>query len=95
MTRRSRVITRVLEYRAYYAQRPARDVKEERDLLAEWQGSDAEASAILVEEERRERQPSPHTRSSSSFVPNSPHGRIRSIARRHRNGETSARSGSP
>jgi len=58
MTRRSPVITRVLEYRAYYAQRPARDVEEERDLLAEWQGSDAEVSAILVAEERRGRCPS-------------------------------------
>src|SRR5207249_7294277 len=36
-----------------------------------------------------------HTRSSSSFVPKSPHGRTSSIASRQRNGETSARSGSP
>ncbi len=58
-TRRSRVIATVLasfldaierskvseEYRAYYAQRPAPEAKEERDLLAEWQVSDREALA--------------------------------------------------
>src|SRR5262249_61073102 len=38
---------------------------------------------------------SAHTRSSSSRVPKSPHGRTSSIASRHRNGETSASSGSP
>src|SRR5262249_9501872 len=36
-----------------------------------------------------------HTRSSSSFVPKSPHGRTSSIASRQRNGETSASNGSP
>jgi metal-responsive CopG/Arc/MetJ family transcriptional regulator len=71
-TRRSRVITRVLasfldaierqkvaeEYRTYYAQRTAPEAKEERDLLADWQVSDAEAWAILEEEDRRGRRPS-------------------------------------
>jgi len=72
-TRRSRVITRVLasfldaierrkvaeEYRAYYAQRTAPEAKEERDLLADWQVSDAEAWAILEQQEdRRGRRPS-------------------------------------
>jgi metal-responsive CopG/Arc/MetJ family transcriptional regulator len=71
-TRRSRVITRVLasfldaverqrvaeEYRAYYAQRTDREAEEERALLAEWQVSDAEAWAILEEEDRRGRRPS-------------------------------------
>ena len=70
-TRRSRVITRVLtsyldaierrkvaeEYRAYYAHRTAGAAKEERDLLGEWEVSDAEAWAILEEEERRGRRP--------------------------------------
>jgi hypothetical protein len=77
------------EYRAYYAQRPAREAKEERDILREWEASDAEAWAILEREERS------HTRSSSSLVPKSPQGRTSSIASRHRNGETSAKSGSP
>ena len=68
-TRRSRVITRVLtsfldaierrrvaeEYRVYYAQRTAGESKEERDLLAEWEVSDAEAWAILEDEEKRGR----------------------------------------
>ena len=71
-TRRSRVITRVLtsfldsierrkvaeEYRAYYTQRSAREVREERAVLGEWQMSDAKAWAILEEEERRGRRPS-------------------------------------
>ncbi|MGH7302441.1 MAG: hypothetical protein ACRELZ_04065 [Candidatus Rokuibacteriota bacterium] len=70
-TRRSRVITKVLasyldaierhrvaeEYRAYYAQRPAREAKDERDLLDEWALSDAEAWAILKGEEKRGRRP--------------------------------------
>ncbi|MEK7879957.1 MAG: hypothetical protein AAB285_08855 [candidate division NC10 bacterium] len=63
-TRRSRVITEVLttflnsierkkleqEYGAYYAKRSAREAQEERDLLAEWEISDAEAWAILEKE---------------------------------------------
>ena len=70
-TRRSRVITRVLtsfldsierskvaeEYRVYYTQRSAREVREERAALGEWQVSDREAWAILEEEERRGRRP--------------------------------------
>lgn len=70
-TRRSRVITKVLtsfldaierrkvaeEYRAYYAQRPARETNEERGLLDEWDMSDAEAWAILEGEEKRGRRP--------------------------------------
>ena len=65
-TRRSRVITRVLtsfldsiertkvaeEYRAYYTQRSAREAREERAVLGEWELSDAEAWAILEKEER-------------------------------------------
>jgi hypothetical protein len=68
-TRRSRVIAEVLttfldsilrkklerEYMAYYAQRSAREVQEERDLLAEWELSDEEAWAILEKEESRGR----------------------------------------
>jgi metal-responsive CopG/Arc/MetJ family transcriptional regulator len=68
-TRRSRVITKVLtsyldaierrklaeDYRAYYAQRPAREAREERDLLGEWQVSDDEAWSILEGEETRDR----------------------------------------
>lgn len=64
-TRRSRVIAEVLttfldsiarkklerEYMAYYAQRSAREEREERDLLAEWELSDEEAWAILEKEE--------------------------------------------
>ena len=64
-TRRSRVIAEVLntfldaivrkklerEYMAYYAKRSAREVQEERDLLAEWELSDEEAWAILEKEE--------------------------------------------
>jgi metal-responsive CopG/Arc/MetJ family transcriptional regulator len=70
-TRRSRVITRVLtsfldalergkvseEYRAYYAQRAASEAKEERDLLTDWDVSDAEALSILEDEEKRGRRP--------------------------------------
>jgi hypothetical protein len=70
-TRRSRVITRVLtsfldaiergkvadEYRAYYTQRGAGAAKEERDLLAEWDVSDADALSILEDEEKRGRPP--------------------------------------
>ena len=70
-TRRSRVITKVLtsyldaierrkvaeEYRAYYTQRPSREATEERDLLDEWDMSDAEAWAILEAEEKRGRRP--------------------------------------
>ncbi|MBI2115272.1 MAG: hypothetical protein HYT85_09340 [candidate division NC10 bacterium] len=68
-TRRSRVIAEVLttfldsisrkklerDYMAYYAQRSAREVQEERDLLAEWELSDEEAWAILEKEESRGR----------------------------------------
>jgi len=64
-TRRSRVIAEVLntfldsivrkklerEYMAYYAKRSAREVREEHDLLMEWELSDAEAWAILEKEE--------------------------------------------
>jgi len=63
-TRRSRVIAEVLtafldsisrknlelEYAAYYAQRSAREVQEERALLAEWELSGEEAWAILERE---------------------------------------------
>ncbi len=63
--RRSRVISRVLgsfldaiarkqlerEYAGYYANRSAREVQEERDLLTEWELTDAEAWAILEGEE--------------------------------------------
>lgn len=70
-TRRSRVIAGVLtsfldaiergkvaeQYRAYYARRPARDVEEERELLAEWQVSDGEAWALLEREGARGRRP--------------------------------------
>ena len=67
--RRSRVITSMLtafldsiarkqlerDYAAYYAERPTRDVEEERDLLADWQLSDSEAWRILEKEESRGR----------------------------------------
>ncbi len=67
--RRSRVITNMLtafldsvsrkqlekEYADYYSQRSAHDVEEERDLLAEWKLSDAEAWSILEKEESRGR----------------------------------------
>ena len=70
-SRRSRVITDVLtafldsisrkqlerEYEAYYTQRSAREAQEERDLLAEWELSDAEAWAILEKESSRGRGP--------------------------------------
>jgi metal-responsive CopG/Arc/MetJ family transcriptional regulator len=70
-TRRSRVITRVLTsyldaierrkvaegYRAYYTRRAASEAKDDRDLLAEWEVSDAEAWAILEDEEKRDRRP--------------------------------------
>jgi metal-responsive CopG/Arc/MetJ family transcriptional regulator len=68
-TRRSRVITQVLgrfldsierktlerDYVRYYARRSARESQDERDLLAEWEVSDAEAWAILEKEESRGR----------------------------------------
>jgi metal-responsive CopG/Arc/MetJ family transcriptional regulator len=68
-SRRSRVITRVLTsyldaierrkvaeaYRAYYTRRTAAETKEDRDLLAEWEVSDAEAWAILEDDETRGR----------------------------------------
>lgn len=68
-TRRSRVIAAVLTtfldstsrrkvaegYASYYAKRPDREVEAERDLLAEWSLSDAEAWAILDKEGRRGR----------------------------------------
>lgn len=64
-TSRSRVIAEVLatfldsierkrmerEYAAYYTQRSAREVREERDLLGEWEMSDEEAWGILEKEE--------------------------------------------
>jgi hypothetical protein len=70
-SRRSRVITRVLtsyldaierrkvaeSYRDYYTRRNAGEAKEERDLLGEWEVSDAEAWAILEDEEKRGRRP--------------------------------------
>jgi metal-responsive CopG/Arc/MetJ family transcriptional regulator len=70
-TRRSRIITHMLtafldsiarqqlerDYAAYYAQRSAREAQEERDLLADWQLSDAEAWAILEKETSRGRSP--------------------------------------
>jgi metal-responsive CopG/Arc/MetJ family transcriptional regulator len=43
------------EYRAYYAHRPASEADEERNLLAEWEISDAEAWAMLEREESRGR----------------------------------------
>jgi metal-responsive CopG/Arc/MetJ family transcriptional regulator len=69
--RRSRVITRVLtsyldaierrkvaeEYRVYYTERPEGEAKAERDLLDEWEVSDADAWAILEDEETRGRRP--------------------------------------
>jgi metal-responsive CopG/Arc/MetJ family transcriptional regulator len=70
-SRRSRVITRVLtsyldavecrrvaeSYRAYYVQRSAKDRKEERDLLSNWEMSGAEAWAILEDDEKGGRRP--------------------------------------
>ena len=64
-TQRSRVIANILtafldsiarkqlerEYEAYYSHRTAREVQEERALLAEWEMSDDEAWAILEQEE--------------------------------------------
>ena len=68
-TRRSRVSAAMLitfldsisrrklaeDYGVYYAQRPAREARTERDLLAEWRLNDAEAWAILDKEGRRGR----------------------------------------
>ncbi len=68
-TRRSRVIAAVLTrfldsisqrklaegYATYYARRPAREARVERDLLAEWSLSDAEAWSILDKEGHRGR----------------------------------------
>ena len=68
-TRRSRVISEVLgrfldsverkalerDYMRYYAHRSAKETQEERDLLAEWELSDAEAWGILEKEESRRR----------------------------------------
>jgi hypothetical protein len=70
-TRRSRVITRVLTsyldaierrkvaegYRTYYTRRATGRTNDDRDLLAEWEVSDAEAWAILEDEEKRGRRP--------------------------------------
>ena len=67
--RRSRVITNMLtafldsvsrkqlerDYMAYYTQRSAREEQEERDLLADWELSDAEAWEILEKETSRGR----------------------------------------
>jgi len=64
-THRSRVIAEVLaafldsiarkklerEYIAYYTQRSASEMQEERDVLAEWALSDEDAWAILEKEE--------------------------------------------
>ena len=69
--RRSRVITSMLtsfldsvsrkqlerDYAAYYTQRSAQEAQEERDLLAEWELSDAEAWTILEKEASRGRGP--------------------------------------
>jgi metal-responsive CopG/Arc/MetJ family transcriptional regulator len=68
-TRRSRIITNMLtafldsvarkqlerDYEKYYGQRSAREEKEERDLLADWELSDAEAWEILERETSRGR----------------------------------------
>ena len=70
-TRRSRVFAGVLrsfldaiergkvaeEYRAYYRDRTPEEIEDERDLLAEWEVSDAEVWAILEGEETRGRRP--------------------------------------
>lgn len=70
-TRRSRVITNMLtsfldsvsrkqlerEYVRYYTQRSDREAQAERDLLAEWELSDAEAWAILEKETSRNHGP--------------------------------------
>ena len=67
--RRSRVITNMLtafldsvarqqlerDYADYYARRSAREEKEERDILVDWQLSDAEAWEILEKETSRGR----------------------------------------
>ena len=67
--RRSRVITSMLsafldsvarkqlerDYAAYYAGRSSRDVEAEKDVLADWRLSDAEAWNILEKEESRGR----------------------------------------
>jgi metal-responsive CopG/Arc/MetJ family transcriptional regulator len=67
--RRSKVITSMLtafldsvarkqlerEYAAYYEERSSREVDEEKDLLADWRLSDAEAWSILEKEESRGR----------------------------------------
>ena len=67
--RRSKVITRMLtafldsvarkqlerEYATYYADCSGRDVDEEKELLADWRLSDAEAWSILEKEESRGR----------------------------------------
>lgn len=67
--RRSKVITSMLtafldsvarkqlerEYADYYAGRSSREVDEEKELLAEWRLSDAEAWSILEKEEARGR----------------------------------------
>ena len=67
--RRSRVIAEVFsafldsierkrlerEYVAYYTQRSAPEVQDERDLLAEWELSDEQAWTILGKEESSDR----------------------------------------
>lgn len=67
--RRSKVITSMLtafldsvarkklerEYAAYYEERSSREVDEEKDLLADWRLSDAEAWSILAKKESRGR----------------------------------------
>lgn len=67
--RRSRVIANMLasfldsiarkqlerEYVAYYTRRSTREAQEERDLLADWELSDAEAWEILEKESSRGR----------------------------------------
>ena len=67
--KRSKVITQVLtafldsvarkqlerEYAAYYSDRSNQEIEEDKDLLADWEPSDAEAWRILEKEESRGR----------------------------------------
>lgn len=45
------------QYAAYYARRPAREVREEQAMLAQWELADADAWAILEREEAGARRP--------------------------------------
>jgi hypothetical protein len=54
------------DYAAFYAQRSAREGKEEHDLLAEWKISDEEAWALLEKEETRGRRPARGRRAGQS-----------------------------